>query len=338
MPSVIRSAGRLAGAIFFILQLSACSYTQQSARLEQAPPPSLSSSEELKQTPFFAQQRYQCGPAALAMVLVDRGVEVNPDELVDKVYLPKRQGSVPVEMEAAARGYGMLVYPLSKDLEALLLEVASGNPVLVLQNLAFGWWPRWHYAVVVGYDLNEGTITLRSGVTRRYVASLGLFETTWRRADYWARVVLPPDTIPASATALRYIEAAVALEQSKQDAAARAAYRSATERWPDSALAWLAQGNLAYRLGKGEEAEEAFRHGLEAEPSNAALWNNLAYALVLRQCGSQALAAVRCAIALSPDVAEYHDSLRELATVSQETEGCAPVICPANGASQGNSE
>lgn len=330
MLSAVRRAGRLAGAIIFILQLCACSYTQQSTRLAQSPPPGLPSSGELKQTPFFAQQRYQCGPAALATVLVDRGVEVHPDELVDKVYLPKRQGSVPIEMEAAARGYGMLVYPLEQNLEMLLNEIATGNPVLVLQNLGFDWWPRWHYAVVVGYDLNAGTITLRSGVTRRYVVSLGVFETTWRRAGYWARVVLPPDTIPASATALRFIDAVVALEQSKQDAAALAGYRVAAERWPESALAWLGWGNLAYRLGKDEEAEAGFRHGLQAEPTNAALWNNLAYALARRQCGAEALTAVRCAIALAPDAPEFRDSLQELEASGNETGNCAPVICPAH--------
>lgn len=327
-----RRAATLGGALFSLLALAACSHTLQGVRLQQAPPPALSPSVELQQTPFFAQQRYQCGPAALATVLVDRGVEVHPDELVDKVYLPQRQGSVPIEMEAAARGYGMLVYPLGPSLEALLREISAGTPVLVLQNLAFAWWPRWHYAVVVGYDLNAGTITLRSGETRRYVTSLAVFEKTWRRADYWARVVVPPDTIPATATAQGYLEAALVLEQSSQEGAALSAYRVASERWPDAALAWLARGNLAYRLARDEEAEAAFLGGLQAEPANAALWNNLGYVLARRHCGAQALAAVRCAIALAPDNPEYRNSLSELAATAADGAGpCPELICPAEG-------
>lgn len=319
----LRHAGALAG-VLLLLFVAACSHT-----MVQVPPSGLPSSIELEETPFFAQQRYQCGPAALATVLVGRGVAVQPDELVEQVYLPERKGSVPIEMEAAARGYGMLVYPLEPSLETLLREIAAGNPVLVLQNLTFAWWPRWHYAVVVGYDLNEGTITLRSGETRRYTVALGVFENTWRRADYWARVVVPPGTFPATATALRYIEAAVALEQSGQLAAALTGFRAASERWPEVALAWLARGNLAYRLQQDNEAEAAFRDGLQAAPDNAVLWNNLGYVLARQRCRLQALAAVRCAIALAPDNPEYRHSFDELVSSADGSGRCTAVSCPA---------
>ncbi|HKK22781.1 MAG TPA: hypothetical protein VJ947_03765, partial [Pseudohaliea sp.] len=43
---------------------------------------------ELDATPFFPQQRYQCGPAALATVLSASGVPVEPAALVDEVYIP----------------------------------------------------------------------------------------------------------------------------------------------------------------------------------------------------------------------------------------------------------
>ena len=331
-------ACRLAGALSLLFLLGACSLAPQSTRLQQTSPFQLPSRWELSDTPFFAQSRYQCGPAALATVLTYRGVSAVPDTLVDKVYLPEREGSVTVEMEAAARGYGMLVYPLAQKLESMLSEIAAGNPVLVLQNLGFDWWPRWHYAVVVGYDLTAGTFVLRSGVTQRYVVSMGVFETTWRRAGYWARVILPPDAIPASAEPLNYVKAALALEQSAQETAALSAYRAATGHWPNSAFAWLARGNLAYRLGKDEEAEASFRFGLKAEPADAALWNNLAYVLARRQCGPQALAAVQCAIALAPNIPEYRDSLQELTAAGGGAGACKAVICPLPETVQTNRE
>jgi tetratricopeptide (TPR) repeat protein len=329
-------ACRLAGVLSLALLLAACSHTLQSTRLQQAPPTQIPLAAELSATPFFAQSRYQCGPAALATVLAHRGVSVVPDSLVDKVYLPEREGSVPLEMEAAARGYGMLVYPLGQALESLLGEIAAGNPVLVLQNLGFDWWPRWHYAVAIGYDLSEGEIILRSGVRRRYVVSLRVFETTWRRAGYWARVVMPPDTLPASAEALGYIRAALALEQSAQEAAALSGYRAATGQWPDSAPAWLARGNLAYRLGMDEEAEASFRQGVQAVPGDAALWNNLGYALARRQCAEEALAAVRCAIVLEPESEAYRNSLDELSGQAQGTAACEAVVCPSLRPVQGD--
>src|SRR5690606_41022487 len=63
---------------------------------------------------------YQCGPASLAMVLNHRGVAATPDSLKDRVYLPERKGTLQVEMISAARERDLLVYPLDKDLQAIL--------------------------------------------------------------------------------------------------------------------------------------------------------------------------------------------------------------------------
>lgn len=321
-------AGRLAGAIFLCLQLVACSYNVQSTRLRDTPPADLPSSLELADTPFFPQKRYQCGPAALATVLGAVGVEVTPDGLTDKVYLPGREGSVPIEMVAAGRSYGMLVYPLKGSMEALFREVAAGHPVLVLQNLGFSWFPRWHYAVVIGYDLEEGMILLRSGVTRRYRIAMGVFETTWRRSRYWARVLLPAGEIPETATPLVYARAALALEQSQHDAAAESSYRAATIHWPDSGVNWLALGNLTFRQGRYAEAERAFRGSVGAEPGNADGWNNLAYALMARECRTRALEAARCAVDLAPGNTRYRDSLSEIEARASAGGECAPLDCP----------
>ena len=95
----------------------------------------LPSAAELTEVPFYPQEAYQCGPAALATMLAQRGVPADPDVLVDQVYIPGRRGSLQVEMVAAARAAGLLVYPLRSRLEDVLAEVAAGNPVLVLQNL-----------------------------------------------------------------------------------------------------------------------------------------------------------------------------------------------------------
>ena len=109
---------------------------------------------------------YQCGPAALATVLVASGAQVSPDDLVAEVYLPGRKGSLQAELIAAARSRGRLPYVLPPSLDDLLAQLAAGHPVLVLQKTGAGPWPGWHYAVVIGYDASRDRLLLRSGTER----------------------------------------------------------------------------------------------------------------------------------------------------------------------------
>ncbi len=115
--------------------------------LFQPPPEPLSSAPvELTATPFFPQQDYLCGPAALATVLGASGRDVHPDELIEALYIPARRGSLQVELMAAARRHGRLAIELPGGLPAIVEQLEAGRPVLVLQNLAIDLWPAWHYA------------------------------------------------------------------------------------------------------------------------------------------------------------------------------------------------
>ena len=55
---------------------------------------------ELESTPFYPQDDYQCGPAALATLLGAAGRPSSPEALVDEVYIPARRGSLEPEMIA----------------------------------------------------------------------------------------------------------------------------------------------------------------------------------------------------------------------------------------------
>ncbi|HZF27081.1 MAG TPA: PA2778 family cysteine peptidase [Steroidobacteraceae bacterium] len=237
---------------------------------------------ELDSTPFFPQSEYQCGPAALATVLGASGVEVTPDDLAAKVYIPERHGSLQAEMIAATRGYDRLAVVLDGGLDAVLREIAAGNPVLVLQNLGVAAVPFWHYAVVVGFDVDRDSLILRSGADKRKHLSAGRFNYGWSLAHNWAVVVVGPDSIPATASAERYVAAAAGLEAAKRDDAALIAYRTAHERWPADSTALLGIGNISYAEGHLADAEAAYREVLTLAEHNAAARNNLAQVLLER--------------------------------------------------------
>jgi tetratricopeptide (TPR) repeat protein len=294
------------------LLLAGCATPQVAALLAQ-PPATLPPRAELAAVPFHPQEDYQCGPAALATTLVHAGVAVTPGALVPQVYLPARKGSLQAEMLAAARRNGLTAYVLAPRLGDLLEEVAAGHPVIVLQNLSFGFAPVWHYAVVVGFDLSREEIILRSGTTRRLTTTLATFERTWARGDHWAMLTLQPEELPATAKEDRYIASAAALER-VAPAAAQRAYATALGRWPENLTARLGLGNAAYALCDLDGAEAAYREAALRHPGAADAWNNLAQALLELGRRDEALAAAQRAVDIGgPRLARYRATLQAIA-------------------------
>lgn len=289
------AVGRRAGAALLLLWLAGCSTLSSSLRPGADLPP-----QAYAETPFFPQEIYHCGPAALAGALGAAGVAIQPEALAPQVYLPGREGSLQAELVAAARAQGRIAYLLAPSLETALREVAAGHPVLVLQNLGLSWYPRWHYALLIGYDLDERSVTLHSGAQRDYVTALATFERTWARAGRWGLVVLPPEVLPATAGELAYVGAAAALERS-HPVAAQTAYRTALARWPASLVAQLGLGNACYAQDDLTGAAQAFAAAAAAHPGSALAHNNLAHVLGRLGRREEALAAARRAVELAGD-------------------------------------
>jgi tetratricopeptide (TPR) repeat protein len=204
-------------------------------------------------------------------------VKVTPEQLVPEVYIPERKGSLQIEMLAAARRHGLVSYQLAPRFADVLTEVAAGNPVIILQNLGFS--EAWHYAVVIGYDYKWGKLYMRSGTTRRRVMAFGINEVVWLRSGYWAMVALPPDRIPATADENRWLTAVAALERTGDARAARTAYQTFLQRWPDNVGAAIGLANTYHALGELRDAETVLRHAANIDPDSVIVLNNLAQTL-----------------------------------------------------------
>jgi tetratricopeptide (TPR) repeat protein len=289
---------RLACSFALLLLLAACATAPLSAALQRQTPAGIPRAALIADLPFFAQDAYQCGPAALATVLLHSKIEVTPEALAPLVYVPQRKGSFQIEMVAAARQYQRLVYTLEPTLSALLQEVAAGNPVLVLQNLALDMLPRWHFAVVKGYDLEARQLTLNSGRIENYRMPLTTFERTWARGGHWAQVVLAPPQLPATAQPTALFQALATLQETGQTNTAAEGFAAALQRWPDEAMLLMGSGNLHYSMGDKNSALAQFRRVTELQPDHAAAHNNAAQLLFERGEYSEALRHARQAVAL----------------------------------------
>lgn len=299
--------------LVFASLLSACITAPQSAALRQQTDPKLLEPVLLSQLPFFSQTAYQCGPAALATMLVYSQVAVTPDELVPLVYVPERQGSFQVEIIAATRSYGRLAYPLAPTLSAVLDEVRAGHPVLVLQNLGLAWYPRWHFAVVKGFDLERQKILLNSGTLEDYEMRLATFERTWARSEHWSIVTLVPGDLPGTAEPEAYYIALAALEETHPETSIASAYLAGLQAWPQDRNLLMGYGNLLYLQGNSAKAAEQYRGVITYHSDYAPAWNNLAEILFETGELQQARIHAQQAIALGgPFIDTYRATLRKI--------------------------
>mgnify|MGYP001826219405 FL=1 len=267
---------------------------------------------ELKTVPFFPQKAYQCGPASLATVLNWSGLSVSPEELTDEVFTPLRKGSLQTALISAARRHGRIAY-VSTGMDVIFSEVAAGHPVIILQNLGLSWYPVWHYSVVVGYNIPEKFVILRSGATARKIMASRVFEKTWARSHYWGLLILRPEQLPAIAKKDPFLEAVLGLEKARQFHAAILGYKTALTRWPQNLTALMGIGNCHYALGELKDAEAAFRETMRLHPKEGSALNNLAQILFEKGRNQEALEAAQKAVSLGGPLTDvYQKTLEEI--------------------------
>jgi tetratricopeptide (TPR) repeat protein len=224
--------------------------------------------------PYIPQDDFQCGPAAVAMVMTFSGDAIPLETLTAEIYSPALHGSLQPALVAAGRRHGWLAWEIS-SFTAILQEVDAGRPVIILQNRGLSWKPLWHYAVVVGFDGSREQIYLNSGQEEQRPVATRTVLRTWERGGSWGLLLLPPGALPVTADPDRLLGSLAALERSDA-VAALPGYAAAVARWPAHAGLATAYGNLLRKAGAPAAAEAAYRAAIAAEPRYVPALNNLA--------------------------------------------------------------
>lgn len=181
---------------------------------------------ELSSVPFYRGNANHSAAMALAAILSQQGAPITPGLLDQPLNLPTGIDSLDTSIPRVARDYGRVVYPLDKRLDALLTQVAAGNPVLVRYQDGSAWWSEPRYAVLIGYDRYKQRVLMRAGMQRRLVMAFDDFASAWAKEGRWAILVQPPGELPANVDRLRWQQAADDLARAGQELAARQALDS----------------------------------------------------------------------------------------------------------------
>lgn len=237
---------------------------------------------EISNVPFIEQEVGHCGPATLTMSMQAVGVAADLSTITSQVYTPEMKGSLQADLIGATRRNGMLALPI-ENLDSLLREVAAGNPVIVFENLALSWFPQWHYALVYGYDLDREEVVMHSGPEKAKRWDLRKFERSWKLADYWGLVVLPPQRLSATASELSHLAAASMLEKQGHAESSYQAYVSILKRWPESLGALVGIGNYHFSKGDYAASIESLSRAVALHPKSATAKHNLEVAQKMRK-------------------------------------------------------
>ena len=341
LPYHLKALANLLMPAFLIIPLISCVTTAPTGPGLSAPKNAasaealaMSESKLIEDVPHFPQTEDQCGPASLATLLnfqlqgQSEKSLTNPEELKSLVYIPGKGGSLALEMKAQLRQRGLLAYEISPSVLSVLREIEADNPVLVFLNLGFSFYPKWHFAVALGYDLNRQEIILHSGLKPNYRMPLSLFEKTWSRAGKWALLAKQPGELPATAIPSRMLQATIELEQLKKVKAANLSYQAMVTKWPEKSAAYFGLANTYLLLNDLTKASDAYRDYLDLDASNPKAWNNMAYSLAAEGCKEAALESAYCAIELGKGADNYWNTLKDIEALNEGKTG--EDVPPAN--------
>jgi predicted double-glycine peptidase len=145
--------------------------------------------------PFFTQEAYQCGPAALATVLDywyrKTGTEtwLTPEQIAADIYSPTAKGVLGIDLELYGRRQGFEARQYPGSLNDLRRSVDDGVPVVILVDYGVSLYEVNHFMVVTGHT-KDGVI-VNSGKTENQRISGRELEKIWKKARYWTLILEP---------------------------------------------------------------------------------------------------------------------------------------------------
>lgn len=234
-----------------------------------------SEKETLLDIEFVPQGEKLCGPAVLKMASQKYLSDIPFETYKKLAFHEKAEGSFKSDMISSTRRLGLAPYRVP-SLEIMFQEIDQGRPVMVFQNLGLSWYPKWHYALLIGYNSSKNIVYLHSGFTEKLEMNFGLFTRTWRRGEHWSYVMVPPHTIPAHASIEEALDNAVVFENINNKGVSKIIYTHIAEKWPLRFEPHLGLANLWYENKNLKAAIKEIQVALKIAPNHPALLYNLA--------------------------------------------------------------
>lgn len=153
--------------------------------------------------PFVRQDKNLCGAACVSMImqywmlrgsLVAPPSDADPVQIAARLYPREARGIRGSEIIQYLKDHGFLPYLFQGTLSDLAHHVERGRPLMVCVQPGRRHSQR-HYLVVVGISPAERLVLVNDPARRKLMKlSQVQFETSWKAAENWTLLILPPST------------------------------------------------------------------------------------------------------------------------------------------------
>ena len=141
--------------------------------------------------PFYEQDKYMCGPSAVASVMNYYGSGVSTKEVEDAVYTGKLKGTLPMDIVIYAKEKGFDASYYEGGLDDLKRNLRQKTPLILFVDLGWFDYRAGHYIVVFGYSDALGVVSAHWGVEREKTVAYEYLLKIWQRTGY-STIALAP--------------------------------------------------------------------------------------------------------------------------------------------------
>ncbi|OPY78939.1 MAG: hypothetical protein A4E65_02084 [Syntrophorhabdus sp. PtaU1.Bin153] len=154
-----------------------------------------SGARHIENVPYFAQEDFQCGPAALATVvnywyLRERsGKQLPIETIIADIYSSSARGVLGMDLGLYAQKLGFDVAGRAGSVEDIKRNIDIGVPVIILVDYGMLAYQQNHFMIAKGYTI-DGVI-VNSGRTENQVISAKDLNKIWKKTGFWSLIIRP---------------------------------------------------------------------------------------------------------------------------------------------------
>ncbi|MBE9531300.1 MAG: C39 family peptidase [Proteobacteria bacterium] len=145
----------------------------------------------IRDVPFYPQEKYMCGPAALTSLLNYYSFGYDIDEVTAEVFEEKIQGTLLMDMLIYAKLKGFNAKAYESGPFDLKEELKKKRPMILKLNLGTKEKPLGHYIVAIGFDDDTGTLIAHSGIIQAQIFPYKTIMKSWKLTGYSALLIRP---------------------------------------------------------------------------------------------------------------------------------------------------